>query len=297
MKRWFSGTRAIFVVATLVTLAACQSNLDDLNDDDTNNLKDIFGRETEASVVGLSLSETVLIIGDSVPDDLARVQSTDARVMALPAGCRTVVAGSETDADGDNVPDDVTYGFDAIKCKRTLLFGRTRTLSGTVQLEDAKPANADGSYIETSGNFAFSEEIKGIPSFTETRNGTRRLIAKGAASLTRDNSLTMTLERRFLPDQRLVNQMRFVFTSAGGAVAIGSPLPAGTLEVSGGVQFSNSGAPLRGFTITTEAPLQFSPTCAEQRITGGAVLLRYARGALRIAFGSCGSPPTASRVP
>ena len=289
--------RAALSAVTLLTLASCQSNLDDLSDDDVGNLKDIFGRETEASVIGLSLSETVLIVGDSAPDDPARVQSTGVTALALPAGCRTVIAGSETDTDSDGVPADVTYQFDAIQCKRTLLFGRTRTLSGTARLEDAKPAVADGSYNETSSDFAFSEEIRGNPSFTETRNGARRLIAKGAQSLTRDNSLTTTLERRLLPDQRLVNQMRFVFTSAGGAVAIGSPLPAGTLDLSGGVQFSSATMPLRGFTVTTEFALQFSPTCAEQRITGGAVLLRYARGAVRIAFGACGSPPTATRVP
>lgn len=297
MNRWSGGARAVAVTIFLLMLAACQSNLDDLSDDDAGNLKDIFGRETEASVIGLSLSETVLIVGDAVPDDPFVVQSTEARAMALPTGCRTVVAGSETDTDGDNVPDDVTYQFDAINCKRTLLFGRTRTLSGTVRLEDAKPATPDGSYIETNTNFAFSEEVRGTPSFTETRNGTRRLIAKGTQSLTRDNSLTTTLELRFLADQRLVNQMRFVFTSAGGAVAIGSPLPAGTVELSGGVQFSSATNPLRGFTVSTESALQFSPTCTEQRITGGAVLLRYARGALRIAFGACGSPPTATRVP
>ena len=217
--------------------------------------------------------------------------------MTLPAGCRTIIAGSESDTDSDGVPDDVTYQFDATNCKRTLSLARTRTLSGTVRLEDAKPAIADGSYVETSGNFAFSEEIRGNPSFTETRNGARRLIAKGAQSLTRDSNLTTTLERRFLPDQRLNNQMRFVFTSAGGAVGIGSPLPAGTLQVSGGVEFSSAAMPLRGFTVSTEAALQFSPTCAEQRIIGGAVLLRYARGAVRIAFGACGSPPTATRVP
>jgi hypothetical protein len=218
-------------------------------------------------------------------------------LQGLNPGCRTVIAGAETDTDKDGVPDDVTYRFDALKCARKLLFNRTRTLEGQVRLQDVNPAVRDGNYLETSSNFVFSEIYNDTPSFAEIRNGTRSLVTLNALSLTRENNLTTRLERRFRADAELVNQMRLTFTSSGGAVAINQPLPQGTIELSGGVQSKQGNLPLRGFTVTTETPLQYSPDCASQRITGGVVVLRSTGGAVRITFGACGSEPTAAIIP
>jgi hypothetical protein len=295
----------------LVGLMSCQSiGGNNLNDDDATAIKDIFNRETEASVIGMSLSETVLIVDFAAP--VVKAQSTDLRVtqdsrstdsgglvylQGLNPGCRTVSAGAETDTDKDGVPDDVTYRFDPLKCERKLLFNRTRTLSGQVRLQDVNPTVKDGNYLETSSNFSFLETISGTPSFAEVRNGTRSLVTLNTLSLTRENNLTTRLERRFRADAELVNQMRLTFTSSGGAVAINQPLPQGAIELSGGVQLKQGNLPLRGFSVTTETALQYSPDCASQRITGGVVVLRSTGGAVRIMFGACGSDPTASIVP
>jgi hypothetical protein len=292
-----------------LTFTACQNLLDngDLTEEDVTDLRDIFNREAESSAVSMSLSETVLVVGVSSPITRVqtasplepRVSSASAFLQALPPGCRSVIAGSTTDSDDDGVPDDVTFLFDAVKCTRTyILFPNiTRTLSGQVRLEDVTPQVKDGSYRETATNFTFSEEFKGNPSFSEIRNGTRSLVSLAGQSLTRDSNVTTVLERRFLADLRLVNQMRFVFTSSGGAVAINQPLPKGSLEVSGGVQSSRGINPLRLFSVTTESALQYDPDCNVQRLVGGAVVLRSNRGAVRLAFQACGTPPTATRVP
>jgi hypothetical protein len=286
----------ILTGALMLGLAACQ-NLSDsnLNDGDVRDVTDIFNRETEASVVGMSLSETVLGVGVSAP--VARVQdTTSAHTQGLPAGCRTVISGSETDTDADGVPDDVTFQFSAVACARNLTFNRTRTLSGQVRLQDVNPNVKDGSYLETSTNFAFTEERNGNPSFSEIRNGTRKLTLLDAQRLTRENDVVTRLDRTLLPDQKLVNQMRFDFTSSGGAVKLNQPLPAGNIGISGGIQASRGVAPLRGFTVTTESALQYDPTCQEQRITGGVVVLRFTLGAIRIAFQPCGSVATGTRI-
>jgi hypothetical protein len=294
---------------TLLLLAACQNipGSGNLSDDDVTDLKDVFVRESEASAVGMSLSETVLTVGFSAPTP--RVQSvntlepdpsnTSLYTQALPSGCRSIVAGSDADTDGDGVPNDVTFQFDAIKCTRTYIIfpNITRTLSGQVRLEDANPSVKDGSYRETSSDFRFSEEFKGDPSFSETRNGTRSLVTLAGQSLTRENNMTTSLERRFLADLRIVNQMRFAFTASSGTVAINAPLPAGSFEISGGVQSSRGNAPLQLFSVTTEQPVQYDPNCDFQRLTGGAVILRSNRGAVRLEFRACGSPAIATRVP
>jgi hypothetical protein len=297
--------RIFGLFAAVFGFGACQNMGEDLSDDDIADLKEVFSREAEASAVSMSLSETVLVVGDSTP--IARVQTTpnprvssgSAFLQALPPGCRSVVAGSTADADADGVPDDVTFLFDAVKCTRTyILFPNiTRTLSGQVRLQDVTSQVKDGSYLETATNFAFSEEFKGNPSFSEIRNGTRSLVALSGQSLTRDSNVTTVLERRLLADLRLVNQMRFVFTSSGGAVTINEPLPQGTLEVSGGVQSSRGNNPSRLFSVTTQSALQYDPTCNTQRLVGGAVVLRSNRGAVRLSFQPCGTPPTAVRVP
>jgi hypothetical protein len=297
--------RAAILCVLFSSFIACQNLGTNLSDDDVKDIRDVFNRETEASVVGMSLADTVLTVGFAAP--VARVQSTNPAttqdssdklyLQGLNPGCRTVIAGTESDTDKDGVPDDVTYQFDALKCERKLLFNRTRTLSGQVRLQDVNPAVRDSNYLETSSNFAFLETISGTPSFAEIRNGTRSLVTLNGLTLTRENNLTTRLERRFRADAELVNQMRLTFTSSGGAVAINQPLPQGTLELSGGVQSKQGNLPLRGFSVTTETALQYSPTCVSQRITGGVVVLRSTVGALRITFGACGSEPTAMIIP
>ncbi len=281
----------------LLPFTSCQNLADNnLSDEDVKDVTDIFNRETEASVVGMSLSETILGVG--LADTIARVQdTTSAHTQGLPAGCRTVVSGLETDTDADGVPDDVTYQFSAVACARNLTFNRTRTLSGKVRLQDVNPTVKDGSYLETSTNFAFTEERNGNPSFSEIRNGTRKLTLLDTQRLTRENDIVTRLDLALLPDQKLVNQMRFDFTSSGGAVKLNQPLPAGTVQISGGIQAARGTAPLRGFTVTTESALQYDPTCTQQRITGGVVVLRFTLGAIRITFQPCGSSPTSTRIP
>jgi hypothetical protein len=291
--------------ATLLLCMSC-SNLGDtdLDDNDIADLREVFSREAESSAVSMSLSETVLTVGFSAPE--LRVQTSEPRVSSasvflqgLPPGCRAVIAGSTTDSDDDGVPDDVTFLFDAVKCTRTyILFPNiTRTLSGQVRLEDVTPQVKDGSYRETATNFTFSEEFKGDPTFSEIRNGTRSLVSLSGSALSRDSNVTTMLERRLLRDVRLVNQMRFAFTSSGGTVAINQPLPKGALEVSGDVQYSKGNAPLRMFGVTTLSPLQYDPGCDAQRLVGGSVVLRSNRGAVQLNFQACGTPPTAVRVP
>jgi hypothetical protein len=298
-------SRMAILCAVFSSFIACQNLGTNLSDDDVMDIRDVFNRETEASVVGMSLADTVLTVGFAAPvvkvQSIALPSAQDSSgvvyLQGLNPGCRTPIAGSETDTDKDGVPDDVTYQFDPVKCERKLLFSRTRTLGGQVRLQDVNPAVKDGNYLETSSNFVFSETYKDAPSFAEIRNGTRSLVTLNGLTLTRENNLTTRLERRFRADAELVNQMRFTFTSSGGAVAISQPLPPGMLEVSGSVQSKQGNFPSRGFSVTTETPLQYSPDCASQRITGGVVVLRSTAGAVRITFGACGSDPTAAIIP
>jgi hypothetical protein len=279
MKRLF-----LWVLGASV-LVACPAQIsDDLATDEFDDLSEIVISETEASSVNLGVSETVLVVD----------RDTTLRLQALPSGCRTVVAGSETDSDQDGIFEDVTYQYDPAKCVRSIPNG-SRSYSGRIRVEDTASNPAIGyrlSYLE----FAMTERRFGVVVLTETRNGTRgATLSASKLSLSRVNNISLKLERPSRLVQNLNNQMAFVFTTTSPIVP-NATLPAGSIELDGTVQWSRGAFTPRVYTTNTQTALQTDPTCAAQRVIGGVQVLTRGKLTLRFAYQPCSSAPIVTKA-
>jgi hypothetical protein len=253
---------------------------DDLATEEFDDLREIIISETESSSVNLGVSETVLVVD----------RDTSLRLQALPSGCRTIVAGAETDTDQDGIVDDVTYQYDPSKCVRNIPNG-SRTFSGRIRIEDIASNPAIGyriGYLE----FAVTEKRFGVVVLTETRNGTRGAsLSANKLILTRDNNINLKLERPSRLVQTLTNQMAFVFV-ASTPIAPNATLPAGSIALNGTVQWSRGTFAPRIYSTTTETALQTDPSCSNQRVVGGVQVLTRGKLTLRFAYQPCGTAPS-----
>jgi hypothetical protein len=279
--------KKLMLIATLaLALTACPAqNSDDLSKEELDDLSEIFISETTATTVNLGVSETVLLVD----------KDTTLHLQALPANCRTIVAGSETDSDSDTIPDDVTYEFNAANCIKSLPDNRSRSKSGRIRLEDTGMTPSIG-YRFTFTNFEIIERRFAVLVFSETRNGTRgATLSANKLILTRDNNLSVELKRPSRLLQTLQNQMNFIFTSSS-PIMPNQSFPAGLISINGTVVWTRGTLPSRSYTITTQTPLQTEPSCESQRITGGVQSLTRAKLTLSFAYQACGTAPIVSKI-
>ncbi len=277
MRHWFIWSLAF------LSLTAClqNSNTDDLSTDEFDDLQEIVISETEASVFTLGVSETVLV-----------VENQDITVQAAP-NCRTIVAGSETDADSDNIPDDVTYQFN---CNKALANNVNRSITGRIRILDTA-TNPSIGYQSIFINFKVTDKRFGTVLISETRNGTRgATLNADKLSVARENNIQTVLERPSRLTQTLENQMQFLFTSNGGIIQPDQPFPAGALTTNSTVTWTRGNFPSRSYTTTTPTPLQVAPSCASQRIVGGVQILTRGRLTVQIVYQACGTPPVVTKT-
>jgi hypothetical protein len=273
-------------VAGFLLLMACQTQIpaEDLSQEEFDDLQEIVVSETEGSITSLGISETVLV-----------VENVGISIQALPVGCRTIVAGSETDLDADNIPDDVTYEYNPAICIRSLPNNRTRSIGGRVRLEDTGVSPSIG-YRFTFTDFEKIERRFGVVQFSETRNGIRSAnLSADKLVLTRGNDLTVELKRPSRLRQLLHNQMNIVF-NANSEIMPNQPFPAGTIGINGSVEWTRGSFPSRGYSTATQTPLQTDPTCESQRIVGGVQVLTRANLTIRFEYQPCGTAPIVTKI-
>ncbi len=280
MKNWFLMT------LMMGALVACPNqNTDDLSNEEFDDLREIVISETETTTINLGVSDTILFVDND----------TNLRLQALPVGCRTVVAGSETDTDSDTIPEDVTYEFNAAKCVQTLPSNRSRTTSGRIRLEDTGTAPSIG-YRFTFTDFELIERRFGVLLYTETRNGSRSAnLSANKLSLTRENDLLLELKRPSRLLQMLRNQTSFAFSSNTPIMPY-QPFPAGSIVSTGSVQWSLGTFSSRSYSVSTESPLLTEPTCASQRIVGGVQILTRGKLTVRFVYQPCGTAPIVTKT-
>ncbi len=280
MKNYFG------IAGLVLILVACPiQNTDDLSSEELDDLREIVTSETEATVYELGVSDTILFVD----------RDNNLQVQALPVGCRTVVAGSETDLDADNIPDDVTYEFNPAICIKSLSNNRTRTIGGLARLEDTGVSPGIG-YQFTFTDFEKIERRFGVVQFSETRNGTRSAnLSVNKLVLTRANDLTVELKRPSRLRQLLRNQMNVVF-NATTEIMPNQSFAAGTIGINGSVEWTRGTFPSRGYSTITESPLQTDPTCESQRIVGGVQVLTRAKLTIRFEYQPCGTAPIVTKT-
>jgi hypothetical protein len=240
----------------------------------------------------LSLTETN-DIADAEADEVDQA----AAFSAPPTGsCTTVDNTTDTDADG--VPDNATFSFALPACSFTGFRGGTLELTGTINISDPTPNDADFNSLATLLDFQFKlTSPLPIRTFTATRNGTRAL-SGDAAGVSLSNNITLVRSAPNRADATISNNFVLSFTPAAGEVlALGQPLPNGTFTESGTFTWSR-GSLTRTFNVTTVNALVWDASCTtDRKIVAGEIHATLADGGyIKTVWTGCGEEPTRSFV-
>ena len=174
------------------------------------------------------------------------------------AGCGTVVINSENSQD-QVTAETITYALPA--CEFTGIFGvDSFAITGTLGLMHPNPGVFAFSSQATNLEFAFTSA--GVTS-SETRNGTRQLTATSSLA-NESNNMTTVFVKAGAPAGTLNNSLALSFTpSSGNTLAVGEPLPGGSIQANGTIGWTSAsaGAAADTFTVSTIAPLVYNPSC------------------------------------
>jgi hypothetical protein len=285
MRRTLWATTASALAASVVlTLSACS---DSTSPQDENVLS-----ATESADVGEAVADEV----DQAVGAL-RVQDIAAGDIPLRPACAT--ATNTTDTDNDGAPDNATYTFALPACTFTGFRGGTLEVTGTVDLSDPTPNNADFAYQATLHDLAFNfTGPQGLLSYTAVRNGTR-VLTGNASGLSLSNNITV--ERTFPVRQpaAVTHSLLLTFTpDAGQSLQPGQPLPNGTFVKSGTFTWTR-GSRTRTFVVTTVQPLVWDASCStDRKIASGEIHATLGNGGyVKTVWTGCGVDPTRTFVP
>jgi hypothetical protein len=257
-----------------------------------------YTSSTEQAVSSISLDDVITassVTGSNQLDASLMNLNMPIRIKALPAGCRTVDAGSNDDRDEDGIPQEVTYRFNADKCKLKIPNGE-RTVAGTLRIGSTRKENRGGYQerlevilIDRIGNQLISER----------RSGTAILIPRlrrGVKQL--DKIFILEVRRRVDGRAEFSYKNKIVYTfvpdgTDGGEV--NKALPAGTVSVAGSSEWFQGERKTRSFLVSSPTALTYDPTCVTQKgqgITGGSETLNQDGKVVLINYGACGVAPT-----
>jgi hypothetical protein len=261
--------------ALLLALAAC-------GDDATgpggptarNDIGEMARDEVEAALDGLTLPTTLapLNVGG--------------------APCTTPSAG--TDTDGDGIPEDATYLFTAPPCRYPGVRGATLDIIGQLRVQDPT-ATATFGYAGslTALRYTFNPDDADDPDYSVTRNGTRTLDGTTAGlQLATDLQVVRTFPGQ--PDGAIEELWSVAFTPEG-QLQINLPLPDGTLDIAGTMNWTR-GTESFPIEVATAEAIHFDSTCEEvQRFDGGELRLTSDFGGqpgyIRLRWEACGAEP------
>jgi hypothetical protein len=222
-------------------------------------------------------------------------------VQASKPACVTVSPSPVVDSDGDGVPDSATYTFD---CSRDgPLFAGSK--KGTIQIAD--PSSDVGVWgFDSNINLTetHTSKLRGI-TVTDVRTGSRSP-RKTSDQLVQSHNITVQRSVTGLAtpwNATIQNQWNLTFNATtAGSIVMGSPLPAGSIQIAGSYSVTRNGA-VRAWTLSTPLPLSYDPACTDDlKIVGGKLLATLntssgAGGTLEVVYGACGTDPVVTRTP
>jgi hypothetical protein len=211
-------------------------------------------------------------------------------------GAACAAPSSTTDTDGDGTPDDATYTFTAPPCRFTGIRGATLDVVGQIRLRDPVPDVAGFGYLADLAalRFTLTGDDADDPSYSVTRNGTRTL---GGSTAGLQLVTTLQVARTFTgqPDGYIEEQWTVDFAPES-PLQINQPLPSGTLDISGTLDWTR-GAESLDLVVTTPTPLHYEADCTgtPQRIDAGELRAEGtfdgAPGYVRVRWSECGRDP------
>jgi hypothetical protein len=288
MTRPWLRLTTLAAAITCVALAGCG---DDLTSGDgaatelTNDVGITLRDEVESALGALTLGSSLAPLGTT------QAPAESASLLEQPC----VSPSSAADSDGDGVPDDATYIFTAPPCRFTGWRGGTLDIVGSLRIQDPAPASAGFGYEATLTNLrTLFISADGQTMHDVRRNGTRTLSGSVSGLL-----LTANLQviRNFAghADAAVDKQWNVTFTPAT-PLQINAPLPSGTLDIAGTVDWVR-GTEHYNMVVTTPTPLEYDAACTDtvQRIRAGelhaAGTFGDLEGVVRVTWRDCGSEP------
>jgi hypothetical protein len=255
-----------------------------LPDDGTGDIGITARDEVESALSALTLTSVIAPIGTT---------QAPPGTTAFTPPC--VTSTTPTDSDGDGVPDDATYLFTAPPCRFTGWRGGTLDIVGQLRMQDPAPTQAGFGYEATlTGLRTRFTSGDGKVIYDVTRNGTRALSGSvSALSLSADLQLIRTFAGK--PDAAVDQQWTTNYTPAA-PLQINTPLPSGTLDVTGTLDWTR-GTEHYVMTVTTPTVLHYNADCTDtvQRIDGGEMRLagkfNDIDGYVQVRWTGCGNEP------
>lgn len=191
-------------------------------------------------------------------------------------------AADATDTDGDGVPDDATWTFNAADCTRTDLEGNSSVVTGAVGISD--PGLTPGYDLSIQALSArFYQSGDPDPALQLDLDGTWGLRGTSdALSLDQNYQFALTVLGE---SATLTNDLQVEFAAAEGtAIAWGVPLPDGLLTINGNWEVAADGE-AHHLALTTMEPLVYDDACGG--ITGGVLLAAGTGGQVVITWTGC----------
>ena len=266
----------VLAIAAAAALAAChESTTPDsgLSEEQTAAVGITARDEVEASLDALTLSTLLAPVGDDTP-------------------CAT--PSSATDSDGDGIPDDATYAFTAPPCHFTGFRGGTLDIVGQLRMRDPTPSAAGFGYDATLTLLRYTITSGDASTvYNVTRNGSATL-SGSTAGLAYSTDLQVARTFTGQPDAAVDQQWTVTYTPET-QLQINEPVPAGTLDVAGALDWTR-GTESFSLTITTPTPLHYAAcTDTAQPIDAGELrasgTFDGTTGYVRVRWSECGKDP------
>ena len=266
----------VWILAAAGALAAChESTTPDPgpSDEQSAAIGTTAQDQVEASLNALTLPTLLVPIGDDPP-------------------CAT--PSSTTDSDGDGIPDDATYLFTSPPCHFTGFRGGTLDVVGQLRTQDPTPSAAGFGYDATFTVLRYTiTSGDGETTYSVTRNGGATLTGSTAGLfLATDLQVARTFTGQ--PDAAVDEQWTVTYAPET-PLQINRPIPAGTLDVSGTLDWTR-GTETFSLTVTTPTPLHYA-ACSDtaQRFDAGELRANgtfdSTAGYVRVRWTECGKNP------
>jgi hypothetical protein len=281
--------RVAFLAACAFVLAACGDSNDNTvpggpSSEQVGAVGGTTRDEVEASLNSLTLTTTIEPLGAEASSGVGSVGRPP---------CAT--PSSSTDSDGDGIPDDATYLFTAPPCRFTGFRGATLDIVGQIRIQDPTLTDAGFGFLATLTALRFTyTPASGSAVYSVTRNGTRALTGSVAGlQLVTDLQVARTFTGQ---SDAAVDQQWTVSFTPESPLALNQPLPSGTLDVEGTLNWTR-GTESFELAVTTETPVHYNAGCSgdSRRIDAGEVRANGTfgdvTGYVRIRWSECGKDP------
>ena len=185
--------------------------------------------------------------------------------------CGVVSQNPPTDADADQVPDNLTITFALPACRFVYtggIYEGTHDLTGVIRLSDPQTGTASMAFNMALDDYRMTSSQPHYGTGYVRRDG-RASVFTSATGLSQTMSWQDLFKVAGLPDRAWDFNLSATFApSEGATITSGQPLPDGAYAPSGSFEY-REGHRFAHFTVTTVEPLQYSAECAAQTVANG----------------------------